>query len=72
MSPLKSLSQRSKKKTRIKKSKKNMRYLWNIIKRTNIHIRESQKKRERKELRAYLRNNAHNFPNWRKEMDIQI
>ena len=42
-----SLSQRSKKKKRIKKSKENIRYAWDSIKRNNIHIRKSRR-RERK------------------------
>lgn len=31
----------------MKKSKESIRYLWDTIKRTNIHIRESQKETER-------------------------
>lgn len=42
----------------MKKNEDSLRDLWDAIKQTNIHIKVSQKKRERKSQKAYSKRNG--------------
>lgn len=57
----------------MKQSEESLQELWDIIKRTNIHIvRVWRKRRRQKGSKAYLKKMAENVPNLVRDRNIQI